>query len=799
MKFLVPVLSLVLLVALLMTGCQVNSGESTLREIEVGAILPLDGQWATIGKHSEVALNLALDSLNDYLEPDNLKVKLLIENSDSDPQKALDALKKLHKKGIKAIVGPCTSAEAAAVVSYANENGIILVSPSSTAVSLALDDNLFRLGPNDDNQAEALAMLIQQQQFTQIVMVYTDDEYGRGLDVALKDKAANPDFDFQVVQSIPFDATITNHNSLVDTITAAAAGLDTETCAIVLVGSESHAAGIFSSAGIQSPLAEFKWFSGDGIIRESSLLADNTTAEFAVKARLEGVAFACEETLTFVPMMLAAGLMSAELGVAPSPDSLPAWDALWYIAETYRRSPDADVATFKTTLKALSNEGSNVFSQIMAFDDNGDIKAAKYARFSAIRTGDSKYRWNLDGMFIKNITVGTFLTDAESNVTRESGDVVIGVVLPLTGTEKETGNGAIKAIELALEHASHYYSKTANVDIRFSIDARDSGSEPATALSQAKALHQTGVNVIIWPGNSAELSAVQDYARENNIIIISTRSTAISLADSDDLIYRLSPDDTNQAKAMIRLLETQGKTHLVVLYRDDLYGQDFMKAISAAYQGAIESCAYPAAETDFSPVVTKAAAAVEKAGNYQDTAVLVIGINEVTRLLETVQDGPLTAVSWYGTDGIAQSKSLLASSRAVAVADATSFTCSNIDVAAQRTFFPMHQVAMQYLSHAIEGIAAWNELAAYDAAWLAMNAYAFTSPDAGYQELWSFINNRYGAGGAGSTYVVNSAQDQSLSIYAFYTVTDSSSGPAWKATAYYRDILYARDDLYIIP
>jgi ABC-type sugar transport system substrate-binding protein len=52
------------------------------------------------------------------------------------------------------------------------------------------------------------------------------------------------------------------------------------------------------------------------------------------------------------------------------------------------------------------------------------------------------------------------------------------------------------------------------------------------------------------------------------------------------------------------------------------------------------------------------AAALKKAGSYENTAVLVIGIDGVDRLLETVQDGPLTAVSWYGTGDIAMRKSI---------------------------------------------------------------------------------------------------------------------------------------------
>ncbi|MFH0968562.1 MAG: hypothetical protein V1862_12845 [Methanobacteriota archaeon] len=134
------------------------------------------------------------------------------------------------------------------------------------------------------------------------------------------------------------------------------------------------------------------------------------------------------------------------------------------------------------------------------------------------------------------------------------------------------------------------------------------------------------------------------------VIILGTRSTAVSLSRSDDLIYRLSPDDSNQAKHIVRLMEKQGKKHLVVLYRDDVYGQDLQKSVSEMFMGSSDCISYPVNETDYSSILDNATAVMEKTG-YQNTAVVVIGLNEVVRLLETVENGPLTSVAWYGTDG----------------------------------------------------------------------------------------------------------------------------------------------------
>ena len=68
-----------------------------------------------------------------------------IEDTKRNPDVALEKLKSLADKGIRIVIGPQTSAELNKVKYYANNNGILLISYSSTATSLAIaKDNIFR-------------------------------------------------------------------------------------------------------------------------------------------------------------------------------------------------------------------------------------------------------------------------------------------------------------------------------------------------------------------------------------------------------------------------------------------------------------------------------------------------------------------------------------------------------------------------------------------------------------------------------------------------------------------------------
>ena len=364
--------------------------------------------------------------------------------------------------------------------------------------------------------------------------------------------------------------------------------------------------------------------------------------------------------------------------------------------------------------KSVVNNSGNSFGQMTKLDANGDMIPVRYACF-AVEEISGTPRWNLKEMFVISTTLGIVTVDATSSMTRDTGDAFIGAVLPLTGVDSELGASAFKAINLALEHASNYYKLAEGLNINFKLEIRDSASDPATALAQVKSLHEMGINLLIGPTSNGELAAVREYVKANGIIILSTTSTASSLAMADDRILRLTPDDTRQAKALSRLMIAQNKQHIIVIYRNDRYGQESVMTFSGLFQGNIDRFAYETNDTDFSSVLKRAASRIQEIGTPGNTAVLVIGNSEIIKLLEQVPDGPLTSVDWYGTDGISKSRDLLASTRAVAVAEQTHLTCSTYDLAAMPYFVPQHYALETYITPLLKVPSTWNEISAYDA------------------------------------------------------------------------------------
>ena len=163
--------------------------EPNLKTIMLGALLPLSGASSSLGESEEAALEIAVDDINKYFSTNhsNIRFGLVIEDTKTDPQISLEKLRHLSDKDIRVVIGPATSAELNELRSYATSNGILLISPSSTAPSLSIPgDNVFRFVPDDTHQAQAISRLIWTDGIRVIVPIWRTDIYGNDLVAGVK-------------------------------------------------------------------------------------------------------------------------------------------------------------------------------------------------------------------------------------------------------------------------------------------------------------------------------------------------------------------------------------------------------------------------------------------------------------------------------------------------------------------------------------------------------------------------------------------------------------------------------------
>ncbi len=189
----------------------------------------------------------------------------------------------LEREGFKYFIGPLASSSAEAAKVYTDStDDLVLLSPSSTAASLAIeDDSLFRLVPSDDAQVPVIVDRIQSQGKEHVVLIYRNDTWGVGLhDIITRDFAVadtillSPDGSNAAAVATEAAAQVgglvSSHGA--DNVAVLLLSFDTDTVALV-----QH---ITSDAALASTLGGVQWYGADGTAEQSELVDDQDVAAF---------------------------------------------------------------------------------------------------------------------------------------------------------------------------------------------------------------------------------------------------------------------------------------------------------------------------------------------------------------------------------------------------------------------------------------------------------------------------------------------------------------------------------------
>ncbi|HEU5041943.1 MAG TPA: ABC transporter substrate-binding protein, partial [Gemmatimonadales bacterium] len=164
---------------------------SRAREVLLGGLFALTGSWSTQGQPLRAAMELAVEDVNRYLEGNAAGIRFVtaIEDTRLEPALALEKAKALRERGAQLLIGPQSSAEVAHLKPYVDSTGILLVSPASTAGTLAIaGDNVFRFTPSDSLEAVAISALMWADGIRAVVPVWRNDPGNAGLVRATRER-----------------------------------------------------------------------------------------------------------------------------------------------------------------------------------------------------------------------------------------------------------------------------------------------------------------------------------------------------------------------------------------------------------------------------------------------------------------------------------------------------------------------------------------------------------------------------------------------------------------------------------
>ncbi|GIW12117.1 MAG: hypothetical protein KatS3mg061_3174 [Dehalococcoidia bacterium] len=239
------------------------------------------------------------------------------------------------------------------------------------------------------------------------------------------------------------------------------------------------------------------------------------------------------------------------------------------------------------------------------------------------------------------------------------------------------------AMETAAQRLNRYFQSLGS-PLRVQLVLRETGRDRERTLAAVRELYDQGIRVFIGPETSAEVQAVDQLPFAREIVVISYASTAPSLMAQAVSLFRVVPNDTNQAQALATLLWEDGIRAIVPVWRDDIYGRDLARELRArftAFGGSVaDGILYPTTTTEFGPVMRVVG---QQVGQHvalwgkEAVAVVLIAIDETPALLRAAAATPLLdTVWWYGTDGTALNLGVLRDPVAAAFAWQTAFTAS---------------------------------------------------------------------------------------------------------------------------
>jgi branched-chain amino acid transport system substrate-binding protein len=151
--------------------------------ITLGVVSPNTGALAEYGTAVINAVNLAVSEVNAAGGVLGQQIDVISIDDQGEPSETPNAFNSLVAQGVGLVIGSVTSSCTSTITGAANEEGVVLLTPTSTNDSITTeDDYVFRACYADGFQGAIAAYYAKQAGFTDVGVVYcVGDTYSKGL------------------------------------------------------------------------------------------------------------------------------------------------------------------------------------------------------------------------------------------------------------------------------------------------------------------------------------------------------------------------------------------------------------------------------------------------------------------------------------------------------------------------------------------------------------------------------------------------------------------------------------------
>lgn len=384
-----------LLIPVLFFFLDCTENEHLQPALRIGVLLSLTGSGSSTGESCQVAMNLAKGDIKQYLSElhRDMDMEFIVKDSRTDPETALEKMAEFRESGCQVVIGPYSSVELLRVKDYCDQNDMIAISPSSVAISLAIEgDNVYRMAPDDRNQVQAIVALLKDDQTKNLVAIGRDDLWGNELFTAIHESYTQAGGEVSGMVSYPPETV--DFSSFIDDLSnllaASLQSYDESECGVYLI-SFKEGTEILEMAAEDTVLQRVTWYGSSAFAENSTLPLNTDAAAFAAAHDLACPVFGFDESVKDKWEPLVDRLI-ATLGRNPEIYALNVYDALWLTVLTYLSVDEIrDLEAFKRGFEVQCANYCGVTGRTK-LNPAGDRLYAVYD-FWGIRNVSDDFRW----------------------------------------------------------------------------------------------------------------------------------------------------------------------------------------------------------------------------------------------------------------------------------------------------------------------------------------------------------------------------------------------------------------------
>lgn len=358
------------------SGTAVASAEIP-EEVKIGGIFDVTGNWSQEGEEGKFIAEVAVADFNRYLESVDAHWRLVMQVEDAQAlgSVAFDKVQTLKGNGINLLVGMSFSSHIQTSLSYINNNNMLAVSCCSQAVNLDIPDNVFRLRPNDNNQAPEVSDMIKAAGIEVLVTVHRGDAWGDGLkDGVVKIFEAEGG---KVVDAIRYSPDLVDFSVEVSILDEQLDDLiseyGAENIGVLYIGTSEFLT-IIEQLKFYENASAVRWFSTNTQAGSTELLDNPDTLAFSEKTMLTALRSVSEPN---DQQKYVNDIVMERYSRNASVYTYPAYDSIWLLGMSIMEAQTTDVPVLVETIPKVAAEMKGSVGDLR-LGKGGDLLGASY-------------------------------------------------------------------------------------------------------------------------------------------------------------------------------------------------------------------------------------------------------------------------------------------------------------------------------------------------------------------------------------------------------------------------------------